>query len=258
MTDHTLNINTDIDDTDARRDLTRHLGGRTKMLTILVSLLLHIIIFGLVFTLNTHKHDPVIHNQDPVQVISAHLYFPPPIKLNAPEIPPNDVSVEQELTQIESSVEETTIEETTLEEVTIDEASVEEKGETVEPITASQDTLESTTISAADTPSESRSQRLSNALSSHLRSLEQQKMGELETTITRNRNQIMYEQSIERIALPKEPEPEFKTKAIDCSSTTGEIAGLLSSLAGGTLRCSDTPDFQKYIDARLNKTSENR
>jgi len=31
---------------------------------------------------------------------------------------------------------------------------------------------------------------------------------------------------------------------------------MLSGLLGGTLRCTDKPDFQKYIDARLNKEKQ--
>lgn len=46
-------------------------------------------------------------------------------------------------------------------------------------------------------------------------------------------------------------------KIINCSSTTNKVALVLSSLGGGTMKCSKRNEYQRFIEARINKTPEN-
>jgi hypothetical protein len=46
-------------------------------------------------------------------------------------------------------------------------------------------------------------------------------------------------------------------KIVNCTSTTNKLFTALSTMAGGTLRCSKRNEHKRFIDARINKTPEN-
>lgn len=45
-------------------------------------------------------------------------------------------------------------------------------------------------------------------------------------------------------------------KIVNCTSTTNKLFTALSTMAGGTLRCSERNEHKRFIDARINKTPE--
>ena len=45
-------------------------------------------------------------------------------------------------------------------------------------------------------------------------------------------------------------------KVVNCTGTTNKILTTLSGWAGGTMKCSKRNEYQRFIDARINKTSE--
>jgi len=46
-------------------------------------------------------------------------------------------------------------------------------------------------------------------------------------------------------------------KIVNCTGTTNKILTALSGSAGGTMKCSKRNEYQRFIDARINKTPEN-
>ncbi|WP_334063804.1 hypothetical protein [Alteromonas genovensis] len=46
-------------------------------------------------------------------------------------------------------------------------------------------------------------------------------------------------------------------KIVNCTGTTNKILTTLSGWAGGTMKCSKRNEYQRFIDARINKTPEN-
>ena len=46
-------------------------------------------------------------------------------------------------------------------------------------------------------------------------------------------------------------------KIVNCTGTTNKILTTLSGWAGGTMKCSKRNEYQRFIDARTNKTPEN-
>ena len=46
-------------------------------------------------------------------------------------------------------------------------------------------------------------------------------------------------------------------KIVNCTSTTNKILVTLSGSGGGTMKCSKRNEYQRFIDARINKTPEN-
>lgn len=46
-------------------------------------------------------------------------------------------------------------------------------------------------------------------------------------------------------------------KIVNCTSTTNKLFTALSTMAGGTLRCSKRNEHKRFIDARINKKPEN-
>lgn len=53
----------------------------------------------------------------------------------------------------------------------------------------------------------------------------------------------------------EEERPEVKRVEVNCDNTTNAIIASLSELAGGTLRCSERNDFEKFIEKRVNKNN---
>lgn len=113
-------------------------------------------------------------------------------------------------------------------------------------------TTEADTQQTLPADSGSRLHRLNQALSSHLNNLSEQKIQSLTESATNRREEQFYRQQTKGYQLPFE-EPQMKVKKINCSNTVGMAAGAISGLLGGNLRCTEQPDFQRFIDARLNK-----
>ena len=152
------------------------------------------------------------------------------------------------------------------------------------PVEEVSPTETATEILPAETPQQSsatRMQRLNQALSNHLNSLHENKVAEMSQDASRNWQQEYYQRQTTGYKPPpseaqdsgRTPIDEeytenmmetgiemsgahqsmFKAKEVDCSNTASEVLTSLSGVFGGRVKCSDTPDFQKYIDARLKK-----
>lgn len=113
-------------------------------------------------------------------------------------------------------------------------------------------TAKSDTPQTSSADSGSRLQQLNQALSSHLNNLAEQKIQSLTENATNQRAEQFYQQQTQGYQLPV-AEPELKIKKIDCSNAASKTVGMFSAMLGGNLRCTEQPDFQRFIDARLGK-----
>ena len=158
---------------------------------------------------------------------------------------------------------------------------------TMEP----QETLETNLVhsqstSAQLTPpsSPSRMERRNQALSSHLNKLQEVQIQQMSQDAVRNKDQIFYERQTQGLSydpqkfansaqgglnssnleymeqmhltgmeMSVEHQSQLEPSNVDCTSTSGKIAQTMSFFMGGRVSCTPAPDFQKYIDARLNK-----
>lgn len=169
-----------------------------------------------------------------------------------------------------------------------------EQAQTVPPLEAletnslhSQPSASSPTPSSVPSSSSSRMERRNQALSSHLNKLQETQLHQMSQNAARNKDQIFYEQQTQGlkydpqrfnsnvggglnnsnleymeqmhltgIEMSAAHQSQLKPTTVDCDSAAGKVAKTMSIFLGGRVSCNKTPEFQKYIDARLNKNQK--
>jgi len=237
-----------------------------KKRTLFGSLLLHTTFLTILIYFSAQQTPLILQPVPEVDPIQAILYYPPrpePLPIE-PEVVENEAA-EPEVVETESAepeaitkpvdaTQEIEISNETPELVREEIISPEPNSDTPPALDAPQSP--ETPVASVDNTSTSNLQRLNQALSSHLGQIADQEMQAMSNDAVRNRARDFYQQQTQGYSLVEEDPNERPTKNIDCSGTGGKAVGMLSGLLGGTLRCTDKPDFQKYIDARLNKEKQ--
>lgn len=270
-----------------------------KTLTMTVSLLVHGLVFFLLFYFSgfTSKslNDP---RQDDISAIKATLYFPPP-PVSKPDVEPEtqvtappDMEQNQSARPQEPEIPEADI---TTPEPAEPEITEPELTETASPPPEVAETeaispelnqpTSEQSATASETPAQTstgRLERLNRALSSHLNSMNEKKVAQMSEEASRNWQQDYYQRQTSGYQPPPEQQADtppsinenvqytedmleygvemsaahqsqFKAKNVDCSTMAGKIAVSMMGISGGRVKCTEKPDFQKYIDARLKK-----
>lgn len=242
-----------------------------KKRTLFGSLLLHATFLTILIYFSAQQAPLILNPVPEVNPIQATLYYPPiPEYLTVepevlePEVVENE-AVEPEVVETESAKPEAITEPVDApQEIEINNETPELVQEEIISPESNTDTPPAldtpqspeTPIAAIDNTGTSNLQRLNQSLSSHLGQIAEQEMQAMSNDAVRNRARDFYQQQTQGYSLVEEDPNERPTKNIDCSGAGGKTVGMLSGLLGGTLRCTDKPDFQKYIDARLNKEKQ--
>ncbi|MCC2605010.1 cell envelope integrity protein TolA [Planctobacterium marinum] len=223
--------------------------------TLFSSLVLHSIFCAIILYFSAMQAPVILQPAPPVIPIQATLYYPPlPAALPAePEIEETETAVE---TPVESTQElrQEPIARTEITDVPEQAIAQNEPEVDTQPSPATPENLPPKNALNHSEPNSL--QRLNQALSSHLGQIAEQEMQAMSNDAVRNRDQTFYQQQTQGYNLVEEDPNKRPTKNIDCSGTTGKTVGILSGLLGGTLRCTEKPDFQRYIDSRLNKEKQ--
>jgi len=233
--------------------LALHNGRNKQTLGIFIAVLLaHVGLFFLIQVSFQARHKATETVVSDVQPINATLVFfeAPPKETEQSEQTPAEA--EQELTEdIELVETEPATTQPEIAEVERPEASIEPSDTAQKPALP-----ENANVVVADDTSPARATIDINALTSNaLSSIQSNALNEVALEEVRARQaakNTIRRPIIEESNLTEEEKLiESITVNVDCSSTAGKWASILSGFTGGTFRCSPNPEINSFIQKRL-------
>lgn len=239
--------------------------GTLKYLSIIVcvSLAVHFAFLTLLKNLGIQIPHLTIEEIKP---INATLWFPTPEKVE-PEAIPEALPVQE--TKIEETPSPITAEQPEPEptpEIQTPPASIEPAPQViVEEVTPQSIDIPRTENVAPERPANSSdtidwSQFGQNsAISKHLDAVNHSQQSEMLQNAVRSRELEQYQNSIpnaEILAERAEEARQMPTTKVDCSDTTAQSLAMISTILGGTLRCTKQPKVDDFINARLGKQDD--
>ncbi|XOV80765.1 MAG: hypothetical protein ACFHVJ_07415 [Aestuariibacter sp.] len=245
-------IDTKIDVPDERHVQTVSSKHRYFLLVILLSLLAHLLILWGA----SQSHVPV-RQPDKMPAMKATLVFTPkPVPEKASlednnELPLPETSAFKPA-PADANQPETHSDTMVTESIPVPAVAKEEATET--EITLPQaDTSQIDTASAADNASRYSSKITQNTLG-FIRQKTSEVSQQLVENAMRSRQTTMYQQQRPADWVYEEKTLEQKlVKKVNCDNTTSKGLAILSGMLGGTVRCSDSPQLDGFIDKRLKK-----
>lgn len=220
---------------------------------ILASVLAHLLVF---WWLASQRVTPVLPQPEQQPAIKASLWFQPVVSAPEPVIEPvatlpePDVVEEAEPTEVQSPVPEA------LEERPVEQIEKQMKEAETQVVS------EAPQISAGQQKDEHTGVAIESAAGSLARKhLSQWQYQQQQQVAEQAAREFMQRQANPVGKIPdfsqtlSEDEQRLKaiTKEVNCDSTVNATVAVLMGIAGGMVKCSNKPDFQQFIDKRLNK-----
>jgi hypothetical protein len=232
-------------------------------LTVVVSVLVHILLFALLYMNKQTTKIPLVESQ-PAPIVAQLYYYTPPVETEREDLVPVDTTEDfPEQPAPEQSAELVVAEPELNEE--INEAELVEQVLEVEqspPKVAPPPPQISATAPSSDSEEKNKyKQPLQDVVQGQLNNYRQGKLDNLAAQAAKEYRKQLSSPNL--LSKPQDPfvteEERFVQKittSVDCSSATNQTLAIVMGIMGGAVKCSEPPPFDSFIQKRLNKTAE--